>query len=203
VPAVGGVDDVARVAGWLTAAEAARGLAAGALAMLVILESARGVLRAHEILGASPRVAAALFGAEDFRDDMGVPRSADGVEVQYARAAVALAARAAEVTAIDIVYTDLQDEAGLVAETRQGRYLGYRGKQVIHPRQIPVVHRALAPSGQEVDWAARVVAEAERHAATGQGAFVLDGRMIDRPVIAQAGQILAWAAEQRHDDTTT
>jgi citrate lyase subunit beta/citryl-CoA lyase len=195
LPAAESAGDIRQVGGWLAAAEAAAGLPGGALRLLVIIENACAVLRAYDLLTADERVAAALFGAEDFRQDMGVPRSPDGLELQYARAAVGVAARAARVLAIDMVYTDLDNEAGLVEEARAGRLLGYSGKQVIHPRQIAAVHRALAPSSSEIDWARRVVAEAARAAAAGIGAFVLDGRMIDRPVVAQAEQILAWAGE--------
>ncbi len=195
LPATESVAEVRQVSGWLADAEAAAGLAAGSLGVLPIVETARGVLRAYDILTADARLRGVHFGAEDFRQDMQVPRSPEGVELQYARAALALAARAARVPAIDMVFTDLADEAGLAAETRQGRLLGYSGKQVIHPKQIAPVHRALAPTAEEVDWAARVVAEAERAAAAGVGAFTLDGRMIDRPVIVQAEQILAWARE--------
>jgi citrate lyase subunit beta/citryl-CoA lyase len=199
LPATDGVEAVERVAGWLAAAEQAAGLATGSLRLLALIETARGVVRAYEILTASERVAAALFGAEDFRQDMAVPRSRDGLELRYGRAAVGVAARAAGVAALDTVFTDLADEAGLVEETRQGRLLGYSGKQVIHPRQIAAVHRALGPSGGEVEWARRVLAAAARATADGVGAFVLDGRMVDRPVIAQAEQILAWAEEPRDD----
>jgi citrate lyase beta subunit len=195
LPATDSVADVAQVTRWLAAAEAAAGLAAGALRLLVLIETARGVLRAYDLLTADARVAGTLFGAEDFRQDMNVPRSREGLELQYARAAVGVAARAARVPALDTVFTDLEDEAGLVEETRQGRLLGYTGKQVIHPRQIGPVHRALGPTGAEIDWARRVVEAAARAAADGSGAFVLDGRMIDRPVIAQAEQILAWTAD--------
>jgi citrate lyase subunit beta/citryl-CoA lyase len=203
------MDDLQRVDAWLTRAEAAAGLPSGSSRVLVILESARGVVRALEFLTASPRVAAALFGAEDFRQDMNVPRSRGGLEIQYARAAVALTARAAGVQAVDIVFTDLSDVAGLVEETRQGRLLGYTGKQVIHPKQVATVHQALAPTGSEVDWAIRVLAEAARAEADGVGAFTLDGVMIDRPVIAQARQTLAWAEEhgaggaREHETTAT
>lgn len=192
LPATDSVTDVVQVAGWLATAEAAAGLAAGTLRLLVLIETARGVLRAYDLLTADARVAGTLFGAEDFRQDMSVPRSREGIELQYARAAVGVAARAARVPALDTVFTDLEDEAGLVAETRRGRLLGYSGKQVIHPRQIEPVHRALGPTGAEIDWARRVLAAAAAAAADSRGAFVLDGRMIDRPVIAQAEQILAW-----------
>jgi citrate lyase subunit beta / citryl-CoA lyase len=193
LPATERVEDVRCVSTWLSQAEEAAGLAAGSLAVLVIIETARGVLRAYDILTADERVVAMLFGAEDLRQDMQVPRSPDGLEIQHARAMLALAARAARVQAIDMVHPELEDEAGLIEETRQGRLLGYTGKQVIHPKQIAVVHRALAPSESEVDWAARVVAAAERSEAEGVGAFTLDGMMIDRPVIAQARQILDWS----------
>lgn len=197
LPATASAEDVRRVGGWLAEAERAAGHAAGALGLLVILETALGVVHAYEILTAAACVRGALFGAEDFRQEMGVPRSETGEELRHARAAVALAARAARVPAIDMVFTDLGDEAGLMAEVRGGRLLGYSGKQVIHPKQVAPVHRALAPTDEEVAWAERVAAEAERAAAAGIGAFTLDGRMIDRPVIAQARQILAWREEVR------
>jgi citrate lyase beta subunit len=193
LPATEAIEEVRQVARWLAAAEMAVGLAPGTLRLLPLLETARGVLRAYDLLTADTRVVAALFGAEDFRQDMGAPRSHDGQEVRYARAAIGLAARAARVAALDMVFIDLDNESGLAEETRGGRLLGYTGKQVIHPRQIPVVHRALAPSDSELDWARRVIAEAARAADQGIGAFVLDGRMIDLPVVIQAEQVVAWA----------
>lgn len=195
LPATDRVDDLRQVASWLVSAERDQHLPIGSLRVLVILETARGVVRALEILEADPRVAAVLFGAEDFRQDMDVPRTADGHELQYARAAVALAARAARVPALDTVYTDVANEVGLIEEMRRSQLLGYSGKQVIHPRQIEPVHRALAPTVEQVEWARRIVAEGERAAAAGIGAFLLEGQMIDRPVIAQAEQILARARQ--------
>ena len=201
LPAADGPDDVRQVAAWLQTAERAANLQAGTLRLLVILESARGVHRAFDILTATERVAGMLFGAEDFRRDMGVPRALDGREIAFARASVALAARAARVPAVDMVFTDLEDDVGLMEETRQARLLGYSGKQAIHPRQVALVHRAFGPTEIEVDWAARVVAEAERAAEEGIGAIRLDGMMVDRPVVEQARQILA-AAEEEHDGGT-
>jgi citrate lyase subunit beta / citryl-CoA lyase len=174
----------------LTRAEAS-GAVEGRLAIVPIAETALGLVRAFEIASASPRVVAIAFGAEDFALDVGLIRTREAEELALARQTVAIAARAAGVGAIDMVYPWVDDEPGLVASAEVGRRMGYRSKQVVHPRQVPVVNRLLGYSPEEIAWAERVVAAYAAAEAEGRGAVSLDGNMVDRPVVERARRILA------------
>jgi len=184
-------DEVQALARWLDGWEAQQGLAAGSLGVLLMIETALGVLRALELARSSPRVQALCLGGEDLSRDLGAVRTREGQELAYARAHVVVAARAAGVWAIDTVYTDLQDEDGLRAEASQARRLGYSGQLLIHPNQIEPVHQAWAPSAAEIEWARRVLASFDEATARGDGVVALDGKMIDAPVVARARELLA------------
>ncbi|HQY26983.1 MAG TPA: aldolase/citrate lyase family protein, partial [Thermoflexales bacterium] len=146
-----------------------------------------------EIAQASPRLTALMFGAEDYAASVGAIRTERGEEVLFARSAVVAAAAAYGLDAIDIVRFDLADPAGLEAECRFGRQLGYAGKMAIHPGQLEIINRAFGPSPAEIARAARIVSAAEQNQAAGIGAFALDGRMIDAPVVKAAENALARA----------
>ncbi len=161
------------------------------LRIVPIVETALGLVRAFEIASASSRVVAIAFGAEDFALDMGLLRTREAGELALARQMVAVAARAAGVGAIDMVYPGVDDEPGLIASAEAGRRMGYRSKQVIHPRQVPIVNRLLGYSPEEVAWAERVVAAYAAAEAEGRGAVSLDGHAVDRPVVERARRILA------------
>lgn len=149
--------------------------------ILLVLETARGVLRADVLAGCSPRVAAVAFGAEDYAASVGATRSPGGQEVLWARSRVVAAAAAAHVDAIDQIHLPPDDLAGLESDTRYGAHLGFTGKMVVSPQQAEVVHRALAPTPEEIEWARGVVERADA-----AGGSVL----IERPVEAQARRVL-------------
>lgn len=155
--------------------------------LLLILETAAGVLHA-EALAKVPGVAAIAFGAEDLAADAGMRRSASNDEVAVPRSLVALAAAAAGVQAIDMITADFQDDARVGREAAQACSLGYRGKMCIHPNQVPIVHEAFSPTAEEVAWAGRVLAAVE--GLDEGGVAVVDGKMIDVPLIRQARRIL-------------
>jgi len=157
--------------------------------VLALVESARGVLRAEELADAGP-TDALVFGAEDLAADVGATRTDDGVEVLHAREQVVLAAAAAGVDAIDTVYTDIEDTAGLAEETEFAAQLGYDGKLAIHPGQVAPINDAFTPAEEDVEWAERVLdakADADRE---GRGVFRVDGEMVDAPLVAQAERVL-------------
>ncbi len=167
----------------------------GGTSMVVSIESARAVMNAYEIASASPRVVAVALGAEDFTADVGAERTRGGEELEYARGAILVAAKAAGVQAIDTIYPDVDDEEGLIEETRLVKRLGFDGKSLISPRQIEAVHRVFAPSESEIAWARRVFEAFEEARGRGLGVVSLDGRMIDRPVVERARRVLALAGE--------
>lgn len=154
------------------------------------VESARGIVNAVGIAAASNRVAAVALGSEDLAADMGIRRTKTGEEIAYWRGAVATAARAAGAVPIDGVFIDFSDPEGLEADAAVGRSMGFGGKQIIHPSQIGPVSRAYAPTEEELARAARIVAAFDEAEREGRGVVVVDGRMIDRPIVLQARRLL-------------
>ncbi|MFB6129566.1 MAG: CoA ester lyase [Salinigranum sp.] len=192
LPKVRGLDDVVELEGSLDE----RGYD---LPVLAQLESAAGVLDAPAIAGANA-TDALVFGAEDFAADVGATRTDEGTELLYARERVVVAAAAANVDAIDTVYTDFEDSEGLAEETAFARTLGYDGKLAIHPAQVPVINDAFTPEPERIEWARRILdarREAERE---GRGVFRVDGEMVDAPMIKQAERIVERAEAAEAND---
>ncbi len=162
--------------------------------LLALLETAAGVLNAQAI-AAVPETDALLFGAEDLSADTGLQRTSAGEEISYARQHVVLAASAAEIDAIDTLYTDFEDTEGLAEDTERAIQFGFDGKMAIHPAQVPVINERFTPDSERIRWAQEVIDAA---AETDSGVFALDGEMIDAPLIAQAETVLerARAAEE-------
>ena len=174
---------------------ALHGLSPG-LPVLPLVESAAGVLAA-EALAAAPGVQRLVFGTLDYALDLGLEGElATTVGLDFAASRIALASRAAGIAApVAGVTPAIDDEPLLLAEWARARALGFTAKLCIHPRQVAAIHKALAPTAEELAWAQRVLraAEAAEAAGTAQGAVQLDGRMIDRPVIERARRLLARA----------
>lgn len=163
--------------------------------LMPIIESARGVLAAEQIASACDSVVALTIGLEDYTADLGVQRTAEGRESWWARCMVVHAARAAGVQAIDSVFSDVGDDAALRASVLEAKQLGFEGKGCIHPRQIPIVHEAFAPSAAELDRARRIVAAFEQAQARGLAAVSLGRAMIDPPVVKRALHVVEMARE--------
>jgi len=193
VPKVAGATDIQWVSARIAAAEAQFGWPPGEIALIAIVESPKAIVNLKEIASADPRLQALIFGAEDLAGDIGARRTPEAWEVFYARSALVTHAAAFGLQAIDMVYIDFHDEAGLRAEAQQGAQLGFSGKQIIHPNQVAPVQEAFTPDDEAISEAQRLVAAFERHQAEGRGAFALDGKMIDAPLIKAARQILARA----------
>ena len=174
---------------------ALQGLSPG-LPVLPLVESAAGVLAA-EALASAPGVQRLVFGTLDYALDLGLEGElATTIGLDFAASRIALASRAAGIAApVAGVTPAIADELLLLAEWARARAHGFTAKLCIHPRQVAVVHQALAPTAEELAWARRVIQAAAAAAAAGhaQGAVQLDGRMIDRPVIERARRLLARA----------
>ena len=157
------------------------------LPLVALCESARGVLAADEIAAVSA-VDAVAFGAEDLAADVGATRTESGEEVSHARQRVVLAAAAADVDAIDTVFTDIEATDRLAEETATAAQLGYDGKMAIHPAQVEVINEAFTPDAEEVEWAEKVLAA--RETADDRGVVRVDDEMIDAPLVARAERIV-------------
>jgi citrate lyase subunit beta/citryl-CoA lyase len=164
--------------------------------VLAIVETAEGLLRAHETATAE-RVFALALGSHDLGAELRTAPRADGLELLYARSkVVADSAAAGRRPPFDTVYLDVQDAAGLERECALGRTLGFRGKLCIHPAQLEAVNRVFGPSGEELAWARRVLTAYERGVREGRGAIAVDGAMVDAPIVRRAEALLAEADDR-------
>ncbi|EMA59878.1 HpcH/HpaI aldolase/citrate lyase family protein [Halorubrum kocurii] len=159
------------------------------LAVFALVETAGGVLSAESI-AAAPGTDALVFGAEDLAADVGATRTDEGTEVLYAREHVVLTAGAADIDAIDTLYTNFTDIDGLHDDAAFALTLGYDGKLAIHPDQVDPINAAFTPDPEEVEWAEAVLDARDAADREGRAVFEVDGEMIDAPLIAQAERIV-------------
>ena len=178
-------------------AEQKYGIPIGQTRMMAAIEGALGVINAYAIATASPRLVAIALGAEDYCANLKTTRSLEGSELQYARGAIVVAARAAGIDCIDTVYSDVNNEEQLIKETQAIKQLGFDGKSVINPRQIKPVHRVFTPTHEEFVKAQRILAASREAEQRGSGVVALDGKMIDRPVVIRAERTLELAYVSR------
>jgi citrate lyase beta subunit len=160
-------------------------LAATPWRLHVIIETADGLANVHALASASPRVAALLFGAVDMSADLGCALAWE--PLLNARAQVAHAAARFGLTAMDVPWLQLDDMVGLEAEAARVKALGFHGKAAIHPTQLPVIHGVFNPSGPEIERARRIV---DAFAASSGGLLVVDGALIEAPVLRQMQRTL-------------
>lgn len=176
----------------IEAAELKYGWTLNSIRMLVGVETALGILNLKEI-AAHPRLDGIIFGGEDYAASVGARRTREAVELLYARQAVVAACAAFGLQAIDIVYIDFKDAEGLRLEAEQGAGFGFSGKQIIHPNQVGVTQEAFTPSDEALEEARRIVETFEASQKEGKGAYALDGKMIDMPLLKNAQKTLARA----------
>lgn len=161
--------------------------------LIPIIESALGVINAYEIATASDLVCALTIGLEDYTADMGIERTNEGKESFYARCAIANAAKAANVQAIDSVFSDVNDMEGLRQSVLEAKAIGFEGKGCIHPRQIKVVHEAFAPTINEIEKAKKIICAYEEAKKQGTGVTTIGSKMIDAPVVKRALRVIELA----------
>lgn len=162
------------------------GIPVGTTKMMAAIESARGVLEAYNIAVSSKRLVAIALGAEDYVSSLKTSRTADGVELMFARSMIVNAARAAGLMAIDTVYSDVNNEEGFRKEATLIKSLGFDGKSVINPRQIPPLHEIFTPTEKELEKAFAIIEAIKEAESRGSGVIALNGKMIDKPVVERA-----------------
>ncbi len=201
---IGGVNDIRTLDTMLTAHERAVGIEVESVGILAWVETAAGLVNSAAICRASQRVKWVAFGAEDFSADMGFARTVDSTTdtdegpygepgLLHARSTVAIAARAANIQALDTPFVKFRDEEGLRNDCLLARRLGFTGKMAIHPAQVPIIEEMFKPTDQEIERARQVLKTAKDAESEGRGAVSLDGEMIDAPVIARAQNVLRQA----------
>ena len=177
VPKTERVDDLAEVRA-----------AASDRTLLPLVETAAGI-GAIDAVACAPGVRRLLFGSIDLQADLGIEDGDEGLA--YFRSRFVLASRLAGLEApVDGVTLAIDDHEAVRRDTLRARRMGFGGKLCIHPAQVPNVHGAFAPLPAELDWARRAL-EASRR--SGGAAVVVDGRMVDAPVLLQAHRLLARA----------
>ena len=159
------------------------------VALLPLIETAVGMAQA-EAVAATPCTQRLMFGTIDFQFELGI--DGDGDELVAFRSRLVLASRLAGIQSpVDGPCTSWEDQALLMADSLRARKLGFGGKLCIHPRQVATVNAAFSPSEAQIAWARKVLDAAQR---SGGAAVAVDGRMIDRPVILKAEQIVRQSA---------
>lgn len=178
----------------ITEVEKACGREVGSTGIFAAIESAEGVLNALSIAQASPRVRGIALGAEDYVTNLKTRRYyTDGMELYFAREMILHAARATGIAAVDTVYSDVDNMDGFRAEVEHIKQLGFDGKSVINPRQIPIVNEVYTPTDKEIQNAKEVIWATREAEEEGLGVISLKGKMIDKPIIARAERTIALA----------
>ena len=173
------------------------GIEQGHIKLFCILETAYGIWHAYDVAKASKRVAAIPPGGEDLVADLKTSRTPEGTELEWSRRMIVIAARAAGVDAIDLMFPRVTDDEGLKKDAQFSKDLGFDGKSVIHPNQIPIIHKIFTPTEKEIEKAQRIIAAAEDAKARGLGTVSVDGRMVDIPVVKRAHYILIKAGLEK------
>ena len=187
--------DVIEVEKVILEVERACGREEGSTKIFTAIEGPLGVLNAYQIATSSPRIVGIALGAEDYVTAMKTRRypERNSDEIFFARSMIVHAARAAGVAAIDTVFSDVNDSETFLRETEFIKQLGFDGKSVINPRQIPLVNKVFTPSDKEIANALDVIGAIEEAESKGLGVISLNGNMIDKPIVERAQRVLMLA----------
>jgi len=195
LPKTEDANDVLEAEDVIEKAERKFGRQAGSTKMMAAIEGPKGVLNAYSIALASERLIGIALGSEDYVTAMKTRRYSDrnSEEIFFARSMIVHAARAAGIAALDTVFSNVDDVETLRKETEIIKQLGFDGKSVINPRQIPVVNAVFTPTEKEINNAKDVIYAIEEAESRGSGVIALNGKMIDKPIVERAERVLMLA----------
>lgn len=186
-------EDVFKAEKLIEEAEREFGVEVGRTMIMCAIESPLGVINAYEICTSSKRIMGVAIGAGDFMRTMQTRRYPDGLEMLGARSQLIIAARAAGIMCFDTVNTDLSDMEGFRREVQLIKQLGFDGKSVISPKQIPIVHEVFAPTEDEIITAEKTIISLGEYKEEGKGVFTIDGQMVDIAMLEGAQRVIATA----------
>lgn len=198
LPKPGCGDDIRTVDHYLTILEQQNGLELGSTKIISLAESALGAVNLSSYIDVSERLCALTWGAEDMATDLGGLTNVDEngeyfLVHQLSRASCLTVAAAGRMQAVDSVFTDYTDEAGLRAQCVRSRKEGFTGKMAIHPAQVSIINECFSPTEEEIDYARQVIKAFEEGG--GAGTVGLNGKMLDRPHLSQAQRLLEMIGE--------
>lgn len=170
-----------------------------AFKIIALIETALGLESSMEILSSSKRIIGVLLGAEDLTLDLGAKRTKESEEIRYARSKIIAVSKALGIQAIDTPWTDTDDYEGLRLDTINAKNLGMTGKALISPRHVDIINSIFTPTKDEVAYALRVVEGLKAANEKGLGAFSLDGKMIDGPIIKRALNLLKTSGDYKEE----
>lgn len=184
-----------QMADWVIGAlEQKRGLAPGAVDLMPILETGRGIAGARGICGAGGRLKRVSFGAGDYTRDMGLEWTMTEHEIDPARAEVVLASRINDLEPpVDTVFVHIRAHDAFRASCARVRQSGFQGKLCIHPDQVGPANAAFTPAADDVAWARRIVAAFREAEAAGSASIQVEGHFVDFPIVQRAERVLALA----------
>ncbi len=186
-------EDVLLVDEYMTNLEKKLGLEVGSIGLMPLIETALGLENSFLIASCTKRVKAMLLGAEDLTADLQCTRTKEGKEIEYARGRIVVAARAAGIDVYDTPFTDVNDDQGIITDTKFAKSLGFTGKASISPRHIEVINSIFSPTQAEIDYAYEVMDAISLAKEQGKGAIALRGKMIDAPIVARAERTIMTA----------
>jgi len=194
LPKLETVDEI-RACDWLVAnLERERGLPQGAIDVIPIIETGKGLANIRAICAAGTRIKRIAFGAGDFTLDMNMTWTRDEAELLPYRSECVLASRAGGLEPpLDTVWVDIKDGEGFQRSVATIKGLGFQGKMCIYPDQVPVVNEMLSPTEAEVAWARKAVAAFAEAEKAGSASIQVDGKFIDYPIVYRAERVIAMA----------
>ena len=167
-----------------------KGIPVGTFKIIPLIETAAAVLNAQDICQASERVIALAFGCEDYISDLDGIHDHEGQSIFTPRALIAMAARANNKIPIDTVHINIHNLIELEKNLKVAKNLGFEGMLVLHPKELPLVHKYFSPTDEEVDEATQMLKLSELANEEGRGVAILDGKFIGPPLVLKAKKIL-------------
>ena len=182
--------DVYFFAKLLETIEYEKGIPVGTFNIIPLIETAAAVLNAQEICQASERVVAIAFGCEDFVADLDGIHDHEGQSIYTPRALIAMAARANNVIPVDTVHINVHDLEDLEKNLIIAKNLGFEGMLVLHPKELPLVHKYFSPTDEEVEEANEMLSLSESAEKDGKGVAVMNGKFIGPPMVIAAKKVI-------------
>ncbi|MDU2064609.1 MAG: aldolase/citrate lyase family protein [Sporomusaceae bacterium] len=192
LPKTESVEEVRLVTQLIEEVELREGFPKGSIHIICAIESVRGLYEAR-MIAQEPRVVAIALGGEDFIANLRTQRTTHGIELYHARSQILMAARDADIQAIDTVFADVYNLDGFRKEVTDSKDMGFDGKSVVHPLQIGIVHEIYTPTEKQIEHSLKVLACYKDAVKNNRGVLTVDGKMIDGPIVVRAERIVAQA----------